>query len=97
MKPNDDKWGWQERLIAVALFVTILFLLWQVAIRTTAAAEWPPRSITVRAPLQNVVCANGLCCGSAEVRYRGDYYLGQYCRWFRTLRDGQVVRLTVYR
>lgn len=58
-----------------------------------------PRVITVNAPVQRVYCSMGCCCGSVSVRYHGHWYdTGPrgFCRWFRPLRDGQIVRARVW-
>lgn len=79
------------RLAALVLFLVL-------SCGAAAADRYPPRRIAVDAPVHAVYCLGPCCCGSVEATYRGHYYdagAKGYCRWFRPLRDGQVVRATL--
>ena len=58
----------------------------------------PPPTLTVTAPIQHVYCGGPCCCGDVTVRYQGRYYGDpSYCRWFRPLKNGQLVTTRVWR
>jgi hypothetical protein len=80
-------------------FLAALLLLLRLAVGVVSAGGDPPKRITVYAPVRNVHCALGVCCGSVSATYRGHHYDAGprgYCRWFHSLGDGQTVRATLY-
>ena len=84
-----------RRLLAVLALASCL-LTGPVA---SAAGDYPPRTIRATVQLSSVYCAAGCCCGQAATIYRGHWYSTPrgYCKWFRPLREGQVVTTTLYR
>jgi hypothetical protein len=79
----------------VRLWAAGVALVLVLAVQGAGAGSELPRSIVVDAPVQHVVCKAGCCCGSVSVRYQGHWYdtgWKGYCRWFRGLREGQIVR-----
>lgn len=85
---------WTALRLAVAGLVLIIGL----AALPASAGSNPPRRITVYAPVHSVWCNLGVCCGAVDAMYAGHYYDAGprgYCRWFRPLAEGQVVRATL--
>lgn len=63
-----------------------------------AGKPYPPRKITVSAPLEGVRCTWWYCCGDVSVDYRGYWYATPfpgYCRVFGQLTEGERVVTTV--
>lgn len=82
---------------ATALALLIVFAAYA---PVAAAGDYPPRTIRAAVRLSSVRCAAGCCCGQGATIYRGYWYttgVKGYCRWFRTLRDGQTVTATLTR
>jgi hypothetical protein len=79
----------------LAAAVLCAALLWPAVVHA-GAGEPLPRTLRVTAPLSYVSCSGPCCCGEVTVRKYGRYYGdASYCRWFRPLRDGQLVTTTV--
>ena len=84
--------------LRLGLAALALVLLMGLGVGSASAGSNPPKRITVNAALHSVYCGLGVCCGAAEAFYQGHYYdtgARGYCRWFRPLAEGQVVRATL--
>lgn len=110
IRQRQPRWRWfsrQDPLVKLFLVCLIAFLvlaiLALVALPVVEGAPagddgYPPASITATVPVRGVVCKLGCCCGSVSLVYMGHWYdrpLG-YCRWFRPLRNGDLVTTTLY-
>jgi hypothetical protein len=84
-------------LISMFLFAAAIYLLAVLLAEAAPAAGGnPPLSIYVAAPLTGVNCAGPCCCGDLWAVYRGHRYgRASFCRWFRPLREGQIVTTTL--
>lgn len=105
------RWFWrQDPLVRIMLlcaigFVVLVFLA-LVALPAVHAEPapapdpgyQPPASITVSVRLTDVYCSGPCCCGAVQATYHNHLYDRQlgYCRWFRPLRNGQVVTTTLW-
>jgi len=78
----------------VCLVVVVLLALVVVAVN---AGAYPPYTIKVRGAIEDVYCYGPCCCGTLATVYHGAWYEGSYYKWFKTLRDGDIVTATVMR
>lgn len=95
----EDRWGWIERITGALIIVAVVVaLLLAITAASAGADSGTPYKVRTTGRLSEVSCAGPCCCGTvstiiSHVRYEA---IG-YCKWFRTLRNGDTVRTMLYR
>jgi hypothetical protein len=95
----EDRWGWIERITGALLIAAVVCaVLLALSAGAASAGSDTPYKVRTTGTLREVSCAGPCCCGTVtatigHVRYEA---IG-YCKWFRTLRNGDTVRTMLYR
>ncbi len=104
MKPTHDPGiGWRGRLMGLVILLALALLIWLLSAGQGQAAplggHMPPATIWQAVALTDVYCAGPCCCAHPWTYYQGHLYdsgVMGYCKWFRPLRNGDVVTLRLY-